>query len=111
MVRPACSRVWERERENFGGRWGMQDSMWFSVNVGMQVQVRANRPDWGRVGSVWRSGLGQAGPGRAWVMVGLWSGPGQISFGSAGPSGVGPDWAEPVVKCAGSESGTKRRSA
>ena len=42
------------------------------------------------------------------VMVGSWSD--QLSAGWAVRSHVGPYWAEPVVKCAGSESGSKRRS-
>ena len=79
-------------------------------NVGMQVHVRANRTDRVRVGSVRRSGLEQAGlVVSGSVMVG--SGSDQLCVSWAVRSHVGPDWAEPVVKCAGSESGSKRRSA
>ena len=52
--------------------------------VGMQVHVRANRPDWGRVGSVRRAGLEQAGPGRVRVGYGqVRVGCGQVRVRSA----------------------------
>ena len=53
-------------------------------NVGMQVHVMADRSDWGRVRSVRRTGLEQAGPGRVGVGYGqVWVGYGRVRIRSA----------------------------